>query len=258
MSLDLNYFIHYSGYGLGTVNVERTHRIMHVRGSIYTKEDTLERNRISMRDLIPYAPLDFKIEESDEQMFEYVEGNYSNWRRLGGGATVQGIITEGEMDMDTVHLVFVVQESVVPAKRSRPSAESAFKTLKRSKFATMAPSTFATPSVYKKNQETDQRILDDRPCPDTDVPPIALLYAGFGRFIDIYQGDKEAPTLSREDAACFETAVDEFADEMTCFYDHENLRRDAAIPILNRILPTFAGPTLGWRHSGRARNNVIC
>ena len=51
--------------------------------------------------------------------------------------------------------------------------------------ARLEPSRANDPSFYEKLQESrDERILDDCPKPDTDIPPLPLLYIGFGEFHD--------------------------------------------------------------------------
>ena len=74
---------------------------------------------------------------------------------------------------------------------------------------------------------SEQRIWDDRPEPDP-VPPISLLYEGFGHFLD---------TFSRRDVYWLqlETAVDSFAVAMTKFYSDESRRRSAGLETLNKI-----------------------
>ncbi|KAI9464032.1 hypothetical protein BJY52DRAFT_1184435 [Lactarius psammicola] len=58
--------------------------------------------------------------------------------------------------------------------------------LKRTKVATEQPSSLAKSQNYKELQRhSHERILDDRPEPDCDIPPIPLLYSGFGHFLDI-------------------------------------------------------------------------
>ena len=51
--------------------------------------------------------------------------------------------------------------------------------------ARLEPSKANEPSFYEKLQESQQeRILDDCPKHDTDIPPLPLLYFGFGEFHD--------------------------------------------------------------------------
>jgi hypothetical protein len=80
-----------------------------------------------------------------------------------------------------------------------------------------------------------QRILDDRPSADLDVPPIPLLYSGFGHFVDIYNGCDDIPYLSGIDFPALEAAVDDFADKMGEFFESEDARRDQGLPLPNAI-----------------------
>jgi len=50
-------------------------------------------------------------------------------------------------------------------------------------------------SVYEYFQGTSERILDDRPKKDEDIPPISLLYDGFGHFLDVTGGRPNVPGL---------------------------------------------------------------
>ena len=55
----------------------------------------------------------------------------------------------------------------------------------RCKLAHLESSKFNSASIYKTLQESRQdRILDDCPEPDSDLPPPPLLYNGFGGFRD--------------------------------------------------------------------------
>ena len=76
--------------------------------------------------------------------------------------------------------------------------------------ARIEPSKADDASVYEALQESQQeRILDDCPLPDTDLPPLPLLYDGFGEFHD---------TVENPDANLLETdlmnEVDQLADAM--------------------------------------------
>ena len=72
-----------------------------------------------------------------------------------------------------------------------------FEQAKRAKLTALAPSDASKPSYYQKIQgNASQKILDDRPLADVDVPPAPLLYSGFGHFVDIYNGCDDVPYLS--------------------------------------------------------------
>ncbi|KAJ2935505.1 hypothetical protein H1R20_g1589, partial [Candolleomyces eurysporus] len=125
--------------------------------------------------------------------------------------------------------------------------------LKRTKLAQDAPSQVARSSTYKSIQHNpSEKILDDRPSPDADIAPIALLYHGFGHFEDII-ACRKATDIER-----FKPAVDNFAETMSRFYRHEDERRDAGLPLLNIILAIrgdSATPSLSAAAIGSVRSN---
>jgi hypothetical protein len=83
-------------------------------------------------------------------------------------------------------------------------------------------------------QESPQdRILDDCPEPDSDLPPLPLLYSGFGEFYDFISNSAEYP-----DASSKEEEVDELVNAM-CYLGYEKDKWARTQNILHRI---FAGP----------------
>jgi len=100
-----------------------------------------------------------------------------------------------------------------------------------------APSTVAMPHVFRKSQAKEGRILNDRPHKDVRVPPIALLYAPFGRFLDhIRDRPEEQPGVDLRE---FQLAVDEFASMMCEHFPDEDERRDEILPLLNAIFEIY-------------------
>ena len=126
----------------------------------------------------------------------------------------------------------------VPSKRMFDApAEGDLSRFKRSRPATIPPSEHAKPSQYIKTQQnTSERILDDRPVADRGVPPAALLYEGFGEFQDICDGRRDPMHLDEKLLTELEEAVDDFALRMCGFYDDETDRMAACLRHLNRIL----------------------
>lgn len=61
-------------------------------------------------------------------------------------------------------------------KRKRPVTDEPIShRLKRKKFITTTPSVVATGTGFESLQQNpSEKILDDRPCPDPDIPPIPL------------------------------------------------------------------------------------
>ena len=136
------------------------------------------------------------------------------------------------------------------AKRAHSPVETIFERLKRTKLATTSPSAVAQPSKYENNQNTpSEKILDDRPEQDADIPPVPLLYDGFGEFQDIVDGVTDVPGLSEVDMTELLKAVDDFAQKMCRFYENEDQRRDAALPTLNRIFSARSGAPIPALHA---------
>ena len=80
-----------------------------------------------------------------------------------------------------------------------------------------------------------QRILDDHPLADVDVPPTPLLYSSFSHFIDIYNSCNDVPYLSDIDFPALEVAVNDFANKMGEFFKSKDNRCDQGLPLLNAI-----------------------
>jgi hypothetical protein len=109
------------------------------------------------------------------------------------------------------------------------SAEGVFDRLKRPKIVRNAPSDTAKPAVYEPlQQQPSEKIFDDRPEPDADIPSIAL-YKGFGHFLDIMDGRDDVPGLADIDVLELKKAVDELAIKMNGYFDGEDLRREVAL-----------------------------
>ncbi len=89
------------------------------------------------------------------------------------------------------------------------------------------------PIYYKSLQnDLEERIFDDRPEPDS-IPPICLLYQGFGRFMDTFNSQKY-PGWTVTEQQKLEEAVDSFAVTMTRFYPGRS-RKAAGLSTLNNI-----------------------
>jgi hypothetical protein len=106
-----------------------------------------------------------------------------------------------------------------------------------SPFVCGPPSTVAKPSEFIKAQAKEGRILNDRPDKDGKVPPIALLYAPFGRFLDhIRDRPEKQPGVDLRE---FQFAVDDFASAMCEHFIDEDRRRDKVLPLLNDIFECY-------------------
>jgi hypothetical protein len=104
-----------------------------------------------------------------------------------------------------------------PGKRKLVNQPKAFHDrLKRTKLARMLPQMTGKSSLYLHLQEDpSEKILDDRPHPDADIPPIPLLYDGFGHFLDVMDGHDDVPGLADVEVRELRDAVDDFATKMT-------------------------------------------
>ena len=100
---------------------------------------------------------------------------------------------------------------------------------------TIVPSGLAAPASYEELQkDLKNRILDDRPSPD-DVPPISLMYEGFGQFLDIFLGETDVEGLRTVNTFELQRAVDGFSQLMCQFHLWEMNKREVGLVALNRI-----------------------
>lgn len=100
---------------------------------------------------------------------------------------------------------------------------------------TITPSKVArTDVVLRVQADPNQRLVNDRPQMDTDRLPIALLYHGFGHFLDTFEGTSTDHTLSFH-RRTFEMKVDEFTRSMNKYYPDKYSRTEKALEYLNNI-----------------------
>jgi hypothetical protein len=85
-------------------------------------------------------------------------------------------------------------------------------------------------------ESQEERILDDCPKPDLAIPPLPLLYSGFGEFHDFIINSAKNPDAFSEPG--LETEVDQLVDAM-CHLGYEKDKRADTQDILHHI---FAGP----------------
>ncbi|KAI9507750.1 hypothetical protein F5148DRAFT_75512 [Russula earlei] len=135
---------------------------------------------------------------------------------------------------DCVHVVVRVPLVNVLGKRSRPVDD--LDSVLNSKLVNSTPSIISrTPDYMSLQQIPSEKILDNRPTPDL-VPPVSLLYDGFGHFTDTFRRGK-LDTLERD----LELAVQSFAEKMTDFYRDEADRREEGVYALNEIFSLRGG-----------------
>ena len=105
----------------------------------------------------------------------------------------------------------------------------------------IAPSKISSITAYKSLQgDSRQKILDNRPSPDKDIPPVVLLYHSFGLFYDIFHGQINIPQLNKIDEPQFVQNVDRFLQLMGSYYMKENARRNEGLKIINDILTSHS------------------
>jgi hypothetical protein len=131
---------------------------------------------------------------------------------------------------------------------------------KRSKIATISPSSIATSQNYQDlQQNTCDRILDDRPGPDLGIPPISLLFPGFGHFLDIVDGHDNVPGLTDVNIAELQVAVDSLVANMTRFFFEETSRMANGLEYLNKIFHARWGteiPQISASDIGSVGHNI--
>ncbi|KAF8330667.1 hypothetical protein F5887DRAFT_1287113 [Amanita rubescens] len=160
---------------------------------------------------------------------------------------------------DDVHIIVKLPATAIQQKRTLPEQDDMFNRLKRAKTTTDAPSKTAKSEAYESLQrDPSQKIFDDRPEPDPHFPPVALLYEGFGHFLDIMDGRRDVPGLTDIDIMELHKEVDGFASQMNRFYQNEDARREAGLPYLARIFSARRGtqiPPLQASSIGSARTD---
>jgi hypothetical protein len=83
------------------------------------------------------------------------------------------------------------------------------------------------------NPPAATKLLDDRPRQDS-VPPASLLYDGFGHFMDDFRHREDAYDMGTERWE-LESAVNDFAEEMTVIYNNDDDRMRECLRALDEI-----------------------
>lgn len=139
----------------------------------------------------------------------------------------------------------------IPAKR-KPRDEY-FERFKSCKLANIMPNDLSEYPKYSELQkDQEEKILDNLPEPDLDIPPLPLLYRGFGHFLDstsvaaIRSGTFSYPEIDDD--------VDKLVKEV-CRIEDEKDKKRIILGLLNRIL--FRGGK-EFRHwiSGTSQRDV--
>jgi hypothetical protein len=153
--------------------------------------------------------------------------------------------------------------------RKRPREDDAAEEYLKGPLATSAPSAVAKHNaVCDMQKQPGLRVANDRPShSDTDQLPIALLYHGFGHFLDLATGALTDPMLDIErrefeeniNQREFEENIDGFMTSMNAYYTKEDHRRSHVLRCFNNIFQCclgdhtqnlVAGMVREGRHSG--------
>ncbi len=86
-----------------------------------------------------------------------------------------------------------MSQTAVLGKRNRE--EDYLEDVKSRMLVTLPPDALNYDSLYAEMQkDKKQKILDDCPVPDKGIPPLSLLYHGFGRFLDFMRSVAKKPS----------------------------------------------------------------
>ncbi|KAF8124153.1 hypothetical protein EV363DRAFT_1271685 [Boletus edulis] len=136
----------------------------------------------------------------------------------------------------------VTVEAVRPKRKHELSLENAAECTKRQKFTAVAPSSIGD-SYYRSVQcQSRERLFDYRrptgytsELPEAHLPPIEVLFGGFGRFLEIWRA--ASATHFKPDSGTLHIHIDEFVTAMSRVYVDELERRTETLEILNKIFP---------------------
>ncbi|KAF8989086.1 hypothetical protein BDQ17DRAFT_1434673 [Cyathus striatus] len=124
-----------------------------------------------------------------------------------------------------------------PVKRKiriLPSDDDIRPRIKQRKIVTMSHSSIAKPSTYEViQQDPEQRILDDLPQEVSGIPPISLLYDGFGEFLDIVDGRVDVNGFDNVNIPLLEELVDDLLRKWTEVKFYAILSLDAQFRIVS-------------------------
>ncbi|KAG7085461.1 hypothetical protein E1B28_003022 [Marasmius oreades] len=141
-----------------------------------------------------------------------------------------------------VHFIYIPPK-LHSRRRKRPNSVSVSdippeRDLKKMRAYSDTPSLLATPSRYQAAQciPTTRLIFDDRPKPDYNVAPIALLYPPYGDFLDACAKPKEFEAI---DLIAMMREVDALVVIAAGFHKDEDERNNQFIDALNRILQCY-------------------
>lgn len=110
----------------------------------------------------------------------------------------------------------------------------------------LEPNKANSASIYEGLQEVQEdRIFDDCPHQDKDIPPLPLLYSGFGEFHDFIINSAKNDDVFASPRMDLETEVDKLVDAM-CLLGYEKDKQANTQDLLHRI---FGGPQRRFNYS---------
>ena len=110
-----------------------------------------------------------------------------------------------------------------------------------SKLVREAPSKVSQ-SYHSLQEDNEERILDNRPREDHPIPPISLLYDGFGVFEDVVNESVQVPGENDILESQLWGEVEAFTKRMAGFYGTEAQRREVLLAHLERIFGARRDP----------------
>ncbi|KZT09106.1 uncharacterized protein LAESUDRAFT_748334 [Laetiporus sulphureus 93-53] len=179
----------------------------------------------------------------EESLLQRTTESLESLEPLEPADAVQDVITEDALDKDKklIHLVVVHRTAAISILAKRPSLSvqdknSPPKRMRMQKVASIPPFTVARISVLASIQnDSEDRVLNDRPKTNMDIAPIALLYEGFGQFQDEFSACEGPFQLDITRTVNLINLMTKFADAMCTSYATEDERCTKALPLLNEI-----------------------
>ncbi|KII85721.1 hypothetical protein PLICRDRAFT_56927 [Plicaturopsis crispa FD-325 SS-3] len=157
---------------------------------------------------------------------------------------------------DIIHLACILTPVSHP-KRARSPIPDREAFYKKARIALEAPSKYSTLfNVSARQEDHEQRVWNDRPECEDRLAPIALLYEGFGRFLDVIDGrDEDWAGVSR---ARLESSVTSFCKAMRRHYADDINRRVSIQPLLENALQLYFPNCFHTSEFGNAGTATCC
>jgi hypothetical protein len=145
--------------------------------------------------------------------------------------------------------LYIFQIGVSAQRKHEPETQEEYwQRVKSRKLAKTAPHKLNSASAYASLQNSEhERIWDDCPAPEIAIPPLVLLYSGFGRFVDSTRCAAMSPdTFSDPEITSLKRNVDKIFNVM-CEVNRELGKQDVAKgPLLRILFPD--DPGISFRH----------